>query len=106
MKRSLSQIEATPEALRSPPMRSLVVEDAFVARGPGVLVMPRITAADAPPEKFEVTLRLPSGETRRATATIDVAHIRGALAPYAMLRLHDLSPEDVPRGAEITWDAP
>jgi hypothetical protein len=80
----------------------VVVEEAFVARGPGVLIAPRITlpswAGTAP---FPVRLRLPDGSERGATASFDVAHIRGPLAPFAMVRLVDCAPGDVPAGTEI-----
>jgi hypothetical protein len=84
----------------------VVVEDAFVGRGKGVLVEPRI-ALQAPPSSitpFPVRLRLPSGEERAAMATLDVAHIRGPNGTYAMVRLVDLTPGDVPAGTEIWRD--
>lgn len=81
----------------------LVVEDAFVARGAGVLVMPRFTfegarAATAP---MKVRLVRPDGSSIEATATVDVAHMRGALPPWAMYRLHGVSVAEVPAGTEI-----
>jgi hypothetical protein len=48
-----------------------------------------------------VRLRLPDGQERDATASFDVAHVRGALPPFAMLRLVDLTPADVPAGTEV-----
>jgi len=81
--------------------RLLAVEDAFVAKGPGVLVMPRFTAAAPPRGKFAVQLRFVDGSTREATAEVEVAHMRGPLPPFAMYRLHGLAPEDVPAGTEI-----
>jgi hypothetical protein len=83
------------------PARLLVVEDAFVAKGPGVLVMPRFTAQTPAKGKFTVRLRLPDGTERDVTAEIDVAHMRGPLPPFAMYRLHGVTPEDVPVGTEI-----
>jgi hypothetical protein len=81
--------------------RLLVVEEAFVARGRGVLVMPRFTA-DAPPrEAFDVRLVLPDGSERVTKASVEVSHVRGKLAPFAMYRLPELAPEDVPAGTEI-----
>lgn len=79
----------------------LVVEDAFVARGKGVLVAPRFTAESPRRGAFPVRLRLPDGSTREVQAEMEVAHMRGALAPYAMYRLHVPAPEDIPRGTEI-----
>jgi len=81
--------------------RLLSVEDAFVAKGPGVLVMPRFTAASPPRGKIAVELRLPDGTTRAVQAEIEVAHMRGPLPPFAMYRLHDVTPADVPPGTEI-----
>lgn len=79
----------------------LVVEEAFVARGRGVLLAPRFTLAQPRPGAFRVTLRLPGGEARDAEATIEIAHVRGPLPPYAMIRLPELSPADVPPGTEV-----
>jgi hypothetical protein len=80
----------------------VVVEEAFAARGSAVQVSPRITvAAGAPRGPFPVVLRLPDGAERAATATLDVAHVRGPHGAYAMVRLLDLTPADVPPGTEI-----
>jgi hypothetical protein len=81
--------------------RLLAVEEAFVAKGPGVLVMPRFTTATPPRGKFAVQLRFADGTTRDTTAEVEVAHMRGPLPPFAMYRLHGLTPEDVPAGTEI-----
>lgn len=86
--------------------RLLSVEDAFVAKGPGVLVMPRFTTATPPRGTFAVQLRFTDGSTRDATAEVEVAHMRGPLPPFAMYRLHGLVPEDVPAGTEIWSVAP
>lgn len=86
------------------PERLVVVEEAFVARGPGVLVAPRITLPSSSTGPFAVRLRLPDGSERAATASFDVAHIRGPLAPFAMVRLLDCAAGDVPAGTEI-WTA-
>jgi hypothetical protein len=85
--------------------RLLCVEDAFVAKGPGVVVMPRFTSAAPPKGKFQVELRLADGSSREVAAEIDVAHMRGPLPPFAMYRLHGVTPEDVPAGTEI-WSLP
>jgi hypothetical protein len=82
----------------------LVVEEAFVARGKGVLVMPRFTAETPRRGSFSVHLRLPDGSTREVQAEMEIAHMRGNLAPYAMYRLHVATPEEVPAGTEI-WSA-
>ena len=79
----------------------LVVEEAFVARGKGVLVMPRFTAETPRRGVFAVRLKMPDGTMREVQAEMEVAHMRGALAPYAMYRLHVGSPEEIPAGTEI-----
>jgi len=79
----------------------LTVEEAFVARGKGVLLLPRFTAEGPQPAKLNVRLVLPDGSTRETIATVEVAHMRGALAPYAMYRLPELTPEDVPANTEV-----
>jgi hypothetical protein len=81
--------------------RLLSVEDAFVAKGPGVLVMPRFSAASPPKGKFPVQLRFSDGTTRDVLAEVDVAHMRGPLPPFAMIRLHGVAPDEVPAGTEI-----
>lgn len=78
----------------------LVVTDAFTTRGSGVLVEPRVTF-DGNRAPFPVVLRLPGGEERNATAVFEVAHIQGRLAPYAMLRVLEKAPADVPKGTTI-----
>lgn len=83
----------------------LVVEDAFVTRGPGVLVLPRFTAEAPRRGTFQLRLVRPDGTSRLVTASLDVAHMRGPLPPFAMYRLHDVTPEDVPAGSEL-WAAP
>lgn len=79
----------------------LTVEDAFVANGRGVLVEPKFVPANPPKGTFEITLKLPSGEERGLEATLDIAHSRGGLAPFAMLRVFGVTPEELPKGAEI-----
>ncbi len=82
----------------------LVVEEAFVAGGRGVMVSPRIVLEGDAAAPIAVTLRRPGGGERRATAVLQVAHIRGPLAPFAMVRLIDAGLDDVPAGTEI-WVA-
>lgn len=63
---------------------------------------PRITVAhDAPRGAFPVRLRLPDGTEREATATLDVAHIRGPHGAFALVRLLNVQPGDVPPGTEV-----
>lgn len=78
-----------------------MVEEAFVARGKGVLVMPRFTAEAPRRGAFAVRLKMPDGSTRDVQAEMEVSHMRGALAPYAMYRLHVASPDEIPAGTEI-----
>ncbi|MEO8874328.1 MAG: hypothetical protein ABI461_01975 [Polyangiaceae bacterium] len=80
----------------------LVVEEAFVTRGSGVLVLPRITFDGSTHAPFAITLRFPNGEERAAQGVFEVSHIKGAFAPFAMLRVLDLKPEDVPAGTTIS----
>ncbi len=84
--------------------RLLVVEEAFVARGKGVLLMPRFTTTSPPKGAIRVRLRLPDGAEKKTSALVEVAHMRGALAPYAMYRLPDLAPDEVPAGTELWSD--
>jgi hypothetical protein len=86
------------------PSKLVVVEEAFAARGAGVLVAPRITIGERPSGPFPVRLRLPDGRERALTATLDVAHIRGPHGAFAMVRLLGVSPGEVPAGTEIWRD--
>ena len=81
--------------------RLVTVEEAFVARGRGVLIAPRFTLEAPRTGKFRVRLRFPDGAERETSAELEVSHVRGALAPYAMLRLPELAPDDVPAGTEV-----
>ena len=82
----------------------VVVEEVFAARGAGVVVSPRITVHAAAGGAFPVRLRLPDGTERAATATLDVAHIRGPNGAFAMVRLHGVTIDEVPAGTEV-WRA-
>ncbi|MFO0668613.1 MAG: hypothetical protein U0235_03150 [Polyangiaceae bacterium] len=85
----------------------LVVEDAFVTRGPGVVLLPKVTRDAVPGDAraFVVRLRLPTGEERAANASLDVAHSRGSLPPFAMVRLVDEPrAEGVVVGTEVWLD--
>ncbi len=91
------------------PTLLLVVRDAFPARGGGVEVLPPVASDRLPPSPFEVLLRAPgAGESTRAehtaTASAVVAHMRGPLAPFAMLRLAGVTVEAVPAGTEVWLD--
>jgi hypothetical protein len=80
----------------------VVVEEAFAARGSAVQVAPRIVVVERPPRApFPVRLRMPDGSERSAMAALDVAHVRGPGGAFAMVRLLDLLPSDVPEGTEI-----
>ena len=78
----------------------LVVEESFASRR-AALVLPRFELRAGAPLKVEVRLRLPDGTDRRATATIDVAHVRGDRPPFAMYRFPGTPAEDIPPGTEI-----
>jgi len=84
--------------------RLLIVDEAFVTRGRGVLLSPRFTA-DGRQGPLRVRLRRPDGQEREARAEVEVSHTRGTLPPYAMLRLPELTVEDVPSGTEV-WVVP
>ena len=79
----------------------VVVEEAFLARGKGVLVRPRLTLANPPRQPFRVLVRRPDKQERETTAVLEISHVTGSLPPYAMLRLPELTPEDVPAGSEV-----
>lgn len=81
--------------------RLVVVEEAFVARGRGVLVAPRFTALTPRPGTFRVQLRFPDGTTRETSAELEVSHMRGSLPPFAMVRLPELTVDDVPSSTEV-----
>ncbi len=81
-------------------VRWLVVEDAFEdARG--IMLQPRIVAKSAIRGEVLVTLRSPDGRERAARASMTVSHVRGPLAPFAVIRLHGVGLEDVPAGTEV-----
>jgi hypothetical protein len=84
--------------------RLLVVKDAFAARGGSIEVLPPVASDCLPPSPFDVRLRAPNGTEVRTTATAVVAHVRGPLAPFAMLRLSDLDVAAAPAGTELWLD--
>lgn len=79
----------------------LVVEEAFVTRGSGVVLEPKVQPPSASREPFAVRLRLPSGSERHAKAAFEFPHIKGPLPARAMLRLFDLTPAEVPPGTTV-----
>ena len=81
--------------------RLLVVADAFVANGRGVLVTPRFTATAPTKGTFALQLRFANGTVRDIDAEMDVAHMRGPLPPYAMYRLHGVTTEELVAGTEL-----
>lgn len=83
------------------PDRLLVVEEVFAVTPRGVQLAPRFVPKDAGRRAFEVRLVLPGGEERRVRAELQIAHVRGPLAPFALLRLPELSSDDVPPGTEV-----
>ena len=88
-----------------PGARWLIVEDAFPdARG--ILLKPRVVVEAPFRGEVDVTLRSPGGGERRARASLMVSHVRGALAPFAMVRLRGVALEDAPAGTEVWADAP
>lgn len=69
--------------------------------------MPRVTTDAVPGDTraFSVRLRAMNGEERVARASLDVAHGRGPLAPYAMVRLIDeADPAAIAPGTEVWLD--
>ncbi len=83
--------------------RTLVVTDTVVARGKGVLLLPRLVATPTQPRgPFVARLTLPAEPPREVTAMLEVAHVRGPLPPFAMVRLPEL--DAVPAGAVLTWE--
>jgi hypothetical protein len=81
--------------------RLLVVEGAFAVRGNAVELLPAVGSDRLPPPPFELTLRLPGGAERHVTGTSVVAHTRGSLPPKAMVRVHEITAEEVPLGTEV-----
>ena len=84
--------------------RLIVVEEAFRARGRGVLLEPRFTVQGNEHPPFTARLVLPDGTERAARAELETSHMRGQGSVFAMIRLPELAPEDVPPGAEVWRD--
>jgi len=79
----------------------VVVEEAFRARGAGIVLAPRFVAKGLGRGPFDVRLRLPDASERIVSATLDLAHISGPNGAFAMIRLHGIEPEAVPPGTEV-----
>jgi hypothetical protein len=84
--------------------RLIVVEEAFRARGRGVLLEPRFTVEGNAHGPFQARLVLPDGTARIVRAELETSHMRGQGSVFAMIRLPELAPEDVPAGAEVWRD--
>lgn len=83
--------------------RTLVVTDTVTGRGKGVLLLPKLIATPTQPRgSFVARLTLPGEPTREVVAVLEVAHIRGPLPPFALVRLPELA--DVPADAVLAWD--
>lgn len=83
----------------------MVVEEAFAERT-AVELKPRVVVSNPFRGEVEVTLRAPDGRERSARASVLVSHVRGALAPFGIVRLHGVALEDVPAGTEVFGAAP
>jgi len=79
----------------------LVVEGAHPGPGRGIVISPRFVPGPGMPRTLTVGLELPDGVERTALAELQFAHVRGPLPPYALLRLPELRPEDVPPGTRV-----
>lgn len=85
-------------------VRLIVVEEAYRARGRGILLEPKFSA-DGPSPPFTARLVLPDGTERTARAELETSHVRivgGSV--FALVRLPELTPEDVPAGTEVWRD--
>jgi hypothetical protein len=78
----------------------LVVEEAFADRS-SIELKPRVVVNKPFRGEVDVTLRAPDGKERPARASVLVSHVRGALAPFGIVRLHGVGIEDVPVGTEV-----
>ncbi len=80
----------------------LVATGAHPARGGDVLLSPRIVVTGPAGPPFPVRLTLPDGSERDAMASLDVAHIRGPNGAFALVRILNATPEDVPAGTRVS----
>ena len=69
-----------------------------------MLLEPRITVESKIHPPFDVRLRLPDGTERVVRAQLETSHIRGPENVFALVRLPELAPEDVPVGTEVWRD--
>jgi hypothetical protein len=67
----------------------------------GVELLPAVSSDRLPASPFEVTLHKPDGSERRVKAAAVVAHIRGPQPPMALVRLMDVTADEVPPGTEL-----
>lgn len=84
----------------------MIVEDASPARGGGALLLPKIILPLETRRPIEIELRSPTGVTRTTKAVFEVPHVRGALAPFAAIRLPDVGAETIEIGTEVWWTRP
>lgn len=85
--------------------RWMVVEEAFAERT-AIELKPRVVVTNPFRGEVDVVLRAPDGRERTARASVLVSHVRGALAPFGIVRLHGVSLSDVPVGTEIFGAVP
>ena len=86
--------------------RWLVVERAFAERGT-IELKPRVVVSKPFRGEVEIKLRTPDGRELPARASVLVSHVRGALAPFGIVRLHGgVAIEDVPPGTEVFGATP
>ncbi len=84
--------------------RLLIVEEAHPSGGAGVMLSPRFVAEGVSSRALSVRLKLPGGAERVTAAEVHLAHMRGPLNPFGLLRLPELEPADVPPGTEVWLD--
>lgn len=82
--------------------RVLVVAD-VVARGRDTALLPKLTHDGGPRGPMPATLVTPDGETRVIELVVDVAHQRGPLPPFALLRVLGVPPEEIAIGSTVRW---
>jgi hypothetical protein len=82
----------------------LVVEEAHPSGATGVVLSPRFVFEGAAPRGLSVRLKLPGGTERVTAAQVQLSHMRGPFSPFALLRLPELGPADVPPGTEVWLD--
>lgn len=79
----------------------LTVEDCFAARGRGVILEPKFVPPSIPKGNFSVIVRSNDGSEKEFQATLDVAHSRGNLPPFAMIRLLNAEPDEIAKGSQV-----